>query len=92
VGVVKSRRMRWAGHVVRMGQGRGWYRVLVGKPEVKRPLGRPRRRWEDNIKMDFQEVGGDCGDWMELTQDRDRWRALVSTVMNFRVPKLWGIS
>jgi len=78
--------------VVRMGQGRGWYRVLVGKPEVKRPLGRPRRRWEDNIKMDFQEVGGDCGDWMELTQDRDRWRALVSTVMNFRVPKLWGIS
>ena len=84
--------MRWAGHVVRMGQGRGWYRVLVGKPEVKRPLGRPRRRWEDNIKMDFQEVGGDCGDWMELTQDRDRWRALVSTVMNFRVPKLWGIS
>ena len=78
--------------MVRMGQGRGWYRVLVGKPEVKRPLGRPRRRWEDNIKMDFQEVGGDCGDWMELTQDRDRWRALVSTVMNFRVPKLWGIS
>ena len=60
------------------------YRVLVGKPEGKRPLGRPRRRWEDNIKMDLQEVGVGCGDWMELAQDRDRWRALVSTVMNLR--------
>jgi hypothetical protein len=60
--------------------------VLVGKPERKRPLGRPRRRWEDNIKMDLHEVGGGRGDWMELAQDRDRWRALVSTVMNFRVP------
>ena len=66
VRVVKSRRMRWAGHVARMGVGRGVYRVLVGKPEGKRPLGRPRRRWEDNIKMDLQEVGGGCGDWMEL--------------------------
>ena len=92
VWVVKSRRMRWAGHVARMGQGRGVYRVLVEKPEGKRPLGRPRRRWEDNIKMDLQEVGGDCGDWMELAQDRDRWRALVSTVMNLRVPKMRGIS
>jgi len=63
------------------GGGERGYRVLVGKPEVKRPLGRPRRRWEDNIKMDLQEVGGGCGDWMELAQDRDRWRALVSTVM-----------
>jgi hypothetical protein len=62
------------------------HRVLVGKSEGTRPLGRPRRRWEDNIKMDLQEVGGDCGDWMEWAQDRDRWRALVSTVMNFRVP------
>jgi len=62
------------------------YRVLVGKPEGKRPLGRPRRRWEDNIKMDLREVGGGCGDWMKLAQDRDRWRALVNTVMNFRVP------
>ena len=61
-------------------------RVLVGKPEGKRPLGIPRHRWEGNIKMDVQEVGGGCGDWMELAQDRDRWRALVSTVMNFRVP------
>ena len=68
------------------------YRVLVGKPEGKRLLGRPRHRWEDNIKMDFQEVGGGFGDWMELAQDRDRWRALVSTVMNLRVPKMWGIS
>jgi len=65
---------------------------LVGKPEGKRPLGRPRRRWEDNIKMDLQEVEGGCEDWMELAQDRDRWRALVSTVMNLRVPKMRGIS
>ena len=85
VRVVKSRRMRWAGHVARMGEGRVVHRVLVGKPEGKRPLGRPRRRWEDNIKMDIQEVGGG-GYWMELAQDRDRWRALVNTVMNFRFP------
>ena len=74
------------------GQGRGVHRVLVGKPEGKRPLGRPGRRWEDNIKMDLQEVGGGFGDWMELAQDMDRWRALVSTVMNLRVPKMQGIS
>ena len=84
--VIKSRRMRWAGHVARMEEGRDVHKVLVGKPEGKRPLGRPRHRWEDNIKMDFQEVGRGCGDWMELAQDRDSWRALVSTVMNFRVP------
>ena len=83
--VVKSRRMRWASHVARMGEGRGVHRVLVGKPEGRRPLGRPRRRWEDNVKMDLQEVGGG-GDWMELAQDRDRWWVLVNTVMNFRVP------
>ena len=83
---VKSRRMRWAGHVARMGEDRGVHRVLVGKPEGKRPLGRPRRRWEDNIKMDLQEVEGGHGDWMELAQDRDRWRALVGTVRDFRVP------
>jgi hypothetical protein len=65
---------------------RGVHRVLVRKPEGTRPLGRPRRRWEDNIKRDLQEVGGGCGNWMERAQDRDRWRALVSTVMNFRVP------
>ena len=66
VRVVKSRRMRWAGHVARMGEGRGVHRVLIGKPEGKRPLGRPRRRWEDNIKMDLQEVGGGCADWVDL--------------------------
>ena len=78
--------------MARMGEGRGVYRVLVGKPEGKRPLVRLRRRWEDNIKMDIQEVEGGCGDWMELAEDRDRWRALVSTVMNLRVPKKRGIS
>jgi hypothetical protein len=72
VRVVKSRRMRWAWHVVRMGEGRGIQKVLVGKPEGKRPVGRPRRRWEENIEVDLQEVGGGCGDWMELAQDRDR--------------------
>ena len=86
VRVVKSRRMRWAGHVAGMGEDRVVQRVLVGKPEGKRPLGRPTRRWEDNIKMDLQEVGGGRGDWMELAQDRDRWRALVGTVRDFRVP------
>ena len=84
--VIKSRRMRWAGHVARMGEGRGVYRVLVGKPEGRRPLGRPRRRWEDNVRMDLREVGCGCVNWMELAQDRDRWRALVSVVMNLRVP------
>ena len=78
--------MRWAGHVARMGEDRGVHRVLVGKPEGKRPLGRPRRRWEDNIKLDLQEVGGGRGDWMELGQDRERWRALVGTVRDIRVP------
>ena len=84
--VVKSRRMRCAWHVAGMGEGRDVHRVLVGKTEGKRTLGRPRRRWEDNIKMDLQEVGGGCGDWMELAQDRDTWQALVNTVMNLQVP------
>ena len=78
--------MRWAGHVACMEEFRGAHKVLVGKPEGGRPLGRPRRRWEDNIKMDLEEAGRGCGDWVRLAQDRDRWRALVSTVMNFRVP------
>ena len=86
VRVIKSRRMRWVGHVARMGQARDVYGVLVGKPEGKRPLRRSRRRWEDNIKMDLQEV--ECGgvDWFELAQDRDGRRALVNAVMNLRVP------
>ena len=78
--------MRWAGHVARMGEDRGVHRVLVRKPEGKRQLERPRRRWEDNIKMDLQEVGGGRGDWMGLAQDRDRWRALLGTGRDFRVP------
>jgi hypothetical protein len=82
VQVIKSRRMRWAGHVARMGEERGVYTVLVGKHEGQRPLGRPRRRWEDNIRMDLQEVG--CGnmDWIGLAQNRDRWREIVNAVMN----------
>ena len=86
VRVIKSRRMRWAGHVACMGEERGTYRVLVGKPEGKRPLGRPRCRWVDNIRMDLQEVG--CGylDWLGLAQDGDGWQRLVSAVMNLWVP------
>jgi len=84
--VMKSRRMTLPGHVARMGERRGVYRVLVGKPEEKRPLGRPRLRWVDNIKMDLQEV--ECGgiDWIEMALDRDRWRALVNAVMSLQIP------
>ncbi|KAJ4450480.1 hypothetical protein ANN_01905 [Periplaneta americana] len=82
---IKSRRLRWAGHVARMGESRNTYRVLVGRPEGKRPLGRPRRRWEDNIKMDLREVGYDGRDWINLAQDRDQWRAYVWAAMNLRV-------
>ena len=84
--LIKSRRMRWAGNVARMGEERGVYRVLVGKPEGKRPMGRPRRRWVDNIRMDLQEVGCGYVDWIGLAQDRDSWRTFVSAVMNLRVP------
>jgi len=84
--VVKSRKMRWAGHLERMGERRDIYRVLVGKMEGKRRLGRSRRRWEHNINMDLQEVGCGVTDWIELAQDRKRWREISSTVMNLRVP------
>jgi len=85
VQVTKSRRIRWVEHVVNMGERRDVYRVLVGKPEGKRPLGRPRHRWEDDIKMDLQEVGCGGRDWIKLAQDRDRWRALLNAVMNLPV-------
>ncbi|KAJ4450438.1 hypothetical protein ANN_01862 [Periplaneta americana] len=83
---IKSRRLRWAGHVARMGESRNVYSVLVGRPAGKRPLGRPRRRWEDNIKMDLREMGYDDRDWINLVQDRDQWRAYVRAAMNLRVP------
>jgi hypothetical protein len=86
VRMIKSRRMRWAGHVARMGEGRYVYRVLVGMPEGKRPLGRPRRRWEGKIKMDLREIGIDGANWIQLAQNRVQWRAFVNTIMNFRVP------
>jgi hypothetical protein len=92
--VIKSIRMRLVGHVARMGEKRNAYRILVGKPEGKRPLGRPRRRWVDNIKMDLREMGLDGVDWIYMAQDRDKWRALVNTVLNllqwlhnWRIPK-----
>jgi hypothetical protein len=89
---ITSRRMRWAGHVARMGEERNMYRVLMGKPKGKRPLGRPRRRWEDGIRMDLREFGLGSVDWIQLAQDRDRWRVIVYTVMNLRVlaPRLDG--
>jgi len=86
VRVIKSRRMRWVGHVERMGEERGVYRVLLVKPEGRRPLGRARRRWVDNIRMDLQEVGCGYMDWIGSAQDRDKWRTLVSAVMNLRIP------
>jgi hypothetical protein len=86
VWVIKSRRMRWAGHLAQMEEGRGVYRGLVGKPEGKRPLGCSRRRWEDNIKKKVQEVGCGVMDWIGLPQNRDRWQALVNAVLNLRVP------
>jgi hypothetical protein len=84
--VIKSRRIRWAGHVARMGEGRGAYRVLVGRSEGKRPLGRPRRRWEYNIKMDLREIWIDGENWIQMAQHRVQWRAFMNTVMNLRIP------
>jgi hypothetical protein len=84
--VIRSRRMRWVGHVARMGEGRGAYRILVERPEGRRPLGRPRHKREDNIKMDLQEVGWGAMEWIDMAQDRDRWLAVVNAVMNLRVP------
>jgi hypothetical protein len=83
--IIKSRRMRWAGHVARMGEKRDACRLLVGKPEGKRPLGRPKRRWVDNIRMDLGEVGWSNVDWIGLAKDRNRWRALVNSILNLRV-------
>jgi hypothetical protein len=90
--MIKSRRMRWAGHVTRTGEKRNAYSILVGKPEGRRPLGRPRCRWVDNIKMDLREIGWDGVHWVDLAQDRDHLRALVNTVMNLRVHKMLGSS
>jgi hypothetical protein len=84
--IIKSKRMRWAGRVAQMGETRNAYRILVEGPEGKRSLGRPRRRWVDNIKMDLREIEWDGRDWIELAQDRDHWRVLVNTVINFRDP------
>jgi hypothetical protein len=86
VRVVKPKRMRWAGHVARMGEGRGVCSVLVGRPKGKRPLVRPRRVWEDNIKIDLREIGVDGANWIQLVQDRIQWRAFVNTMMSLRVP------
>jgi hypothetical protein len=86
VRVIKARRMRWTGHVPRMGEVRGAYNILIRRPEGRRPLGRPRRRWEDNIKMDLRQIRFWDVDWIHWAQDRDRWRALVNMVMNLRVP------
>jgi hypothetical protein len=84
--VIRARRMRWAGHVVHLGEVRGAYNILVGRPEGRRPLGRPRRGWEDNIKMYLREIGFGDVDWIHLAQDRDKWWAVVNTVMNLQVP------
>ena len=84
--MIKSRRLRWAGHETRMEEGRSAFKILTGKPTGKRPLGRPRRRWENNIKMDLEEIGINAGNWVDSAQDRNYWRALVSAALNLRVP------
>ena len=84
--MIRSRRLRWAGHVARLEEGRSVFKFLIGKPTGKRPLGRPRRKWEDNIRMDLEETGINAGNWVDLAQDRDYWRALVNAALNLRVP------
>ena len=86
VRVIKSRRLRWAGHVARMEEGRSAFKILTGKPTGKRPLGRPRHRWEDNIRMDLEEIGITEGNWIDSAHDRNYWRALVNAALNLRVP------
>jgi hypothetical protein len=86
VKLIKSRRLRWAGHVARMEEGRNALKILTGKPTGKRPLGRPRRRWEDNIRMDLEKIGISAGNWVDSAQDRDYWKAFVNAVLNLRVP------
>ena len=86
VRVIKSRRLRWAGHVARMEEGRNAFKILTGKPTGKRPLGRPRRRWEDNIRMDLEEIGINAGNWVDSAQDKNSWRALVNATLNLRAP------
>ena len=84
--VIKSSRLRWAGHVARMEEGRSTFKILTGKPTGKRTLGRPRRRWEDNIRMDLAEIGINAGNWVDSAQDMDYWRALVNVALNLRIP------
>ena len=84
--MIKSRRLRWAGHVARMEKDRSSFKILTGKPTGRRPLGRPRRRWEYNIRMDLEDVGVNAGNWVDSAQDRNYWRALVNAALNFRVP------
>ena len=86
VRVIRSRRLRWAGHVARLEEGRSAFKILTGKPTGKRPLGRPRRRWEDNIRMDLEEISINAGNWVDSAQDRNYWRALVNAALNLRVP------
>ena len=86
VRVIKFRRLRWAGHIARMEEGRSAFKILTGKPTGKRPLGRPRRRWEDNIRMDLEEIGINAGSWVDSAQDRNYWRAFVNVALNLRVP------
>ena len=84
--MIKFRRLRWAGHVARMEEGRSTFKILTGKPTGKRPLGRPKCRWEDNIRMDLEEIGINAGNWVDSAQDRDYWRALVNAALNLQVP------